>query len=47
VSPDNTLPWIVFVIIAVVGVFLVRRSYPIANAAWNTVLAETRARAES
>ncbi|MDP7539856.1 MAG: branched-chain amino acid ABC transporter permease [Alphaproteobacteria bacterium] len=47
VSPDNMLPWIVFAIIAMAGVFLVRRSYPIANAAWNTALAETRARAES
>ena len=47
VSPDNTLPWIVFAIIALAGVFLVRRTYPIANAAWNTTLAETRARAES
>ncbi len=47
VSPDSTLPWIVFAVMAAVGVFLMRRTYPMANAAWNAALNETRARAES
>jgi branched-chain amino acid transport system permease protein len=47
VSPDTTLPWIVFAVVAAAGMFLMRRTYPMANAAWNAALNETRARAES
>ncbi len=47
VSPDGVLSWIVFAVLAAAGVFLMRRTYPLANAAWNAALNETRARAES
>lgn len=47
VNPDNALPWIVFAVVGAAGVFLMRRTYPVANAAWNAALNETRARAES
>jgi branched-chain amino acid transport system permease protein len=47
VNPDSALPWIVFAVVGAAGVFLMRRTYPVANAAWNAALNETRARAES
>lgn len=40
----NAIPWLVFAVIALIGVMLCRKSFPYASASWNAAMDEARER---
>ncbi len=44
-DPSGVVPWISFAIVMAVGVYAIRKAFPVAAGAWNTAIDQARARA--
>lgn len=45
VDPSSFVPWLVYAAIMALGIFAIRKTFPIASGAWNTAIDAARARA--